>query len=99
MKVKCEKCKKRYELEKPKERNITDEIIEVYFICPLCDHEVHSFYKNKKAMRLMNKNGEYQKELKNTEDDNRRNLLLGKIRGNKFLIEKEQEVIEEQLNG
>lgn len=97
MKVKCDRCKKRYGLEEPDEREINDEVTEVYFVCPECGAEFHSFYKNSKVNKLIEKNKKHQNDLQDVDDDNKRNLILSKIRGNKHLIKKEQERIEESI--
>lgn len=97
MKVKCERCKKRYELEEPKERNVTDEIIEVYFVCPHCDHEVHSFYKNQKVIRLMQENAKLQQEIRGPVDNEKYVKVMNQIKENKDKIIAEQEAIKEQL--
>lgn len=45
VKVYCDNCKLEFEID-TKERNLDDDIIEVYFICPHCNKEYISFRTN-----------------------------------------------------
>ena len=97
MKVKCERCKKRYDFVEPQERKINDDVTEVYFVCPHCDHEVHSFYKNDKIIRLMQENAKLQQVIQGPVNDDKYEETMKQIRANKQKVIDEQEVIKERL--
>lgn len=94
--VKCDSCNKRFEFKNPKKRKLTDQISEIYFECPNCGDEFHSYYENEKVRGLIEKNMELQNELKQDITKAKFDSLMGKIKYNKRKIDKEQKFIKSE---
>jgi rubredoxin len=53
MKVKCDECNAEFEFKFPQSREINDKVTEIYFVCPECGAEYHSFYRTPEVDKLM----------------------------------------------
>lgn len=101
MEVKCDNCGDVHifkpSIFKPRRRNITENIIEVFVRCPECGAEIYSFYKNKRVREVMKENSRLQKKLASKKGLKAQNTILKKIRQNKDKIKHEQERINKEL--
>lgn len=91
--AKCDSCRKKLKFEKPKKRKLNDQVSEIYFECPNCGEEFHSYYENKKVRELMKENRELQNELKQDITKAKFDSVMEKIKYNKRKINREQENI------
>jgi len=56
----CDKCMHHFNFVQPLRRRVksitSEKVIEIYFICPECKAEYHSYYETKETSRLMARN-------------------------------------------
>jgi transcription initiation factor IIE alpha subunit len=50
--VKCDNCKKKFEIKELKKCKVKNDIEKVYFVCPYCGAEYRSFYTNRKSRKI-----------------------------------------------
>lgn len=93
MRVKCDSCNKRFEFKNPKKRKLTDKVSEIYFECPNCEEEFHSYYENEKVRKLMKENKQLQNKLKENITKAKFDSLMEEIKYNKRKIYKEQKIL------
>jgi len=94
--VKCDSCSKKFKFKNPKKRKINDQISEIYFECPNCGEEFHSYYENEKVRELMIDSRKLQNKLKQDITKSKFDSLIEKIKYNKKRIDKEQKFIEKK---
>jgi len=95
--VKCDSCNIKFEFKNPKKRKLTDQISEIYFECPNCGEEFHSYYENEKVRELMTDNRKLQNKLKQDITKSKFDSLMEKIKYNKRRIDKEQSRIQNKI--
>lgn len=84
MKVKCDECRKEFDIDKFEEETIKEDIREIYFKCPHCNKKYNCFYTNRSIRRLqaLQRKTKDNKEFERLKADvtNRMNTLKEKMK-------------------